>query len=108
MRAAFSSQADLMISRMKSNVLVASYRSMIATLALLVLSEPTWATGDPARGATTFQACAACHSKTAGEHMTGPSLAKIWARKAGTVEGFQRYSEAMKKVSLVWTDQTLD
>jgi len=108
LRAAFSSQADLMISRMKSNVLVASYRSMIATLALLVLSEPTWATGDPARGATTFQACAACHSTTAGEHMTGPSLAKIWARKAGTVEGFQRYSEAMKKASLVWTDQTLD
>ncbi len=97
-----------MISRMKSNVLVASYRSMIATLALLMLSEPTWATGDPARGATTFQACAVCHSITAGEHRTGPSLATIWRRKAGTVEGFQHYSEAMNKANLVWTEQTLD
>ena len=96
-----------MISRMKSNTLSASY-PIIATLALLVLSERAWGAGDPARGATTFQACAVCHSTTAGEHMTGPSLAKIWQRKAGTVEGFQRYSEAMKKANLVWTEQTLD
>lgn len=40
--------------------------------------------------------------------MTGPSLARIWQRKAGTVEGFPRYSEAMKHVDLVWTEVTLD
>ena len=64
--------------------------------------------GDSARGATVFQACAACHSATPGEHLTGPSLAKIWQRKAGTVEGFHRYSIAMKHANMVWTEVTLD
>jgi cytochrome c len=64
--------------------------------------------GDPARGATVFQACAACHSTAPGQHMTGPSLAKIWQHKAGTVEGFSRYSESIKHVNLVWNAETLD
>src|SRR5947209_20575123 len=86
-------------------------RSIFASgvsVSLLLLAAPARAAGDAVRGAATFQACAACHSTVSGEHMTGPSLAKIWQRKAGTVEGFQRYSEAMKKASLVWTEQTLD
>ena len=40
--------------------------------------------------------------------MTGPSLAHIWRRKAGTVEGFARYSEAMKRAAVVWDEATLD
>ena len=40
--------------------------------------------------------------------MTGPSLAKIWGRKAGTVEGFRRYSEAMAHVDFAWTEDKLD
>jgi cytochrome c len=74
----------------------------------LTASELSSAAGDPANGAKTFRACAACHSTRAGEHMTGPSLGKIWQQKAGTVEGFQRYSDAMKKANLVWTEQALD
>ncbi|HEX9277559.1 MAG TPA: c-type cytochrome [Casimicrobiaceae bacterium] len=81
--------------------------SIMAALRSLVWSELVLA-ADPARGATVFQACAACHSTTPGEHMTGPSLAKIWQRKAGTVEGFHRYSEPMKHVDLVWSEATLD
>ena len=65
-------------------------------------------TGDPKRGAQLFQACMACHSVKPGEHMTGPSLARIWNRKAGTAEGFLRYSEAMKRSGIVWNDATLD
>jgi cytochrome c len=75
---------------------------------LLLWNGLTWAAGDPVRGATIFQACAACHSTTPGEHMTGPSLAKIWQRKAGRVEDFSRYTEAMKHVDLVWNEETLD
>ena len=82
--------------------------SLITALSPLAWSESARSAGDPVRGAAVFQACAACHSTMPGVHMTGPSLAKIWARKAGMVEGFQRYSEAMKKASLVWTEQTLD
>jgi cytochrome c len=50
----------------------------------------------------------ACHSTKAGEHLTGPSLADIWQHKAGTVAGFQRYSDAMKRAELMWTEDTLD
>ena len=64
--------------------------------------------GDPGRGAKLFGACAACHSLEKGKHMTGPSLAKIWGRKAGTMEGFPRYSEALKRSGVVWNEKTLD
>lgn len=91
-----------------TKVVFAACLSVIAALLALVWSESTWGAGDPVRGATSFRACAACHSTTPGEQLTGPSLAKIWQRKAGTVEGFSRYSEAMKRVDLLWTEQALD
>src|SRR6266542_3661770 len=81
--------------------------SIMAALGSLAWSELVLA-ADPARGATVFQACAACHSTIPGEHMTGPSLARIWQQKAGTVEGFRRYSEPMKHVDLVWSEAALD
>lgn len=78
-------------------------------IALLALSSGIgWATGDPARGLARFQACATCHSAKPGEQMTGPSLANIWHRKAGTVPGFDRYSDAMKRAHLEWNEETLD
>ena len=64
--------------------------------------------GDPAKGEQLFRACAACHSLTPKRHMTGPSLADIWQRKAGTVEDFSRYSDALKEAELVWDADTLD
>lgn len=63
--------------------------------------------GDPRRGAQAFQQCAACHALEPGQHLTGPSLARIWGRKAGTVEGFGRYSDALRKADVVWTAETL-
>ena len=87
---------------------VSRYVPVMAALGLLAWIGPSWGAGDPRRGAANFQACAACHSTTPGEHLTGPSLAKIWQRKAGTVEGFSRYSEAMKHADLVWTEETLN
>ena len=65
-------------------------------------------TGDPTRGSRVFGQCAACHSVTRGEHMTGPSLAKVWNQKAASVEGFSRYSEALKRAGAVWNGATLD
>jgi cytochrome c len=66
------------------------------------------AAGDAKRGARVFQACMACHSIEPGEHMTGPSLAHIWNRKAASVEAFQRYSEALKHAGITWNEATLD
>jgi cytochrome c len=40
--------------------------------------------------------------------MTGPSLADLWNRKAGTLQSFSRYSPALKSADIVWNDKTLD
>jgi cytochrome c len=40
--------------------------------------------------------------------MTGPSLAGIWNRKAGSLASFPRYSDALKSSNIVWNDETLD
>ena len=84
-----------------------SWNGALAT-ALLVLPAVVAAQGDAERGATAFRACAACHSLEADEHLTGPSLAGFWERKAGTAKGFGRYSEALKRTDIVWRADTLD
>lgn len=66
------------------------------------------AAGDPERGQRAFRQCAACHSLEPGRHLTGPSLARIWRRKAGTIKTFRRYSEALKKSGIVWDEKTLN
>lgn len=66
------------------------------------------AAGDANRGARVFQACAACHSLETGREMTGPSLAHVWERKAGTEKGFHRYSEVLKRSGITWNAQTLE
>jgi cytochrome c len=66
------------------------------------------AAADATRGARIFGQCMACHSIKPGENMTGPSLAGVWNHKAAVVPSFQRYSDALKKSKLVWTDDTLD
>jgi len=55
-----------------------------------------------------FRRCAACHMLTPGRHLTGPSLAEIWQRQAGTLEGFDRYSEALEESGIVWGREALD
>ena len=93
---------------MNSGILFALCLATLVAIAPLAWSERATAAGDPARGATLFQACMVCHSVKAGEHMTGPNLANVWQRRAGTVPGFHRYSNAMERAKLVWSDNTLD
>lgn len=66
------------------------------------------AQGNAERGAEAFRTCAACHSVVPGRQMTGPSLAHVWERKAATVPGFTRYSEALRKSGITWNAGTLD
>ena len=49
---------------------------------LLLVSAQAFLAGDPARGAKTFQHCAACHLMKPGKHLTGPSVAHVWGRQA--------------------------
>src|SRR5262245_10414839 len=64
--------------------------------------------GDAALGSRVFRACAACHSLEADRNMTGPSLAGVWNRKAGSLKSFSRYSEAMRLSGITWDEQSLD
>ena len=64
--------------------------------------------GNAAQGSKDFRACAACHSLAPDRNMTGPSLAGLWDRKAGTLASFDRYSSALKSSGIVWDAKTLD
>src|SRR5438445_11595536 len=89
-------------------IVMTTLRYFVAIAFVTAAVGPASAAGDPVRGAKVFGACAACHSLETGQHMTGPSLAAIWNRKAGTVEGFARSSDALKKSEVIWNEKTLD
>jgi cytochrome c len=82
---------------------------VLASLALLPAAiAPATAAGDAEKGAALFRACIACHSLKPEQNMTGPSLAGIWGRKAGTLGSFDRYSPALKTSDIVWDENSLD
>jgi hypothetical protein len=68
------------------------YATGLAVLTLCLGTSQTHAAGNPARGQHIFGACAACHSLRPDQNMTGPSLADLWGRKAGSLPSFNRYS----------------
>src|SRR3979411_1546043 len=84
-------------------------RFAIAALVTIAFLPPALAKlGDAARGQQDFRACAPCHSLEADQNMTGPSLADLWGRKAGSLPSFDRYSDALKSSGIIWADRALD
>lgn len=84
-------------------------RLLFAALAIAIASWPAHAQQDSAaRGERDFRACAPCHSLKPDRNMTGPSLAKLWGRKAGSLPSFDRYSDALKSSGIIWDDHALD
>lgn len=84
-------------------------RLLLPALAVgLLIATSAQAAGDVGRGAAASRNCLACHSFAPGRHMTGPSLADVWQRRAGTAAGFGRYSDALKKSGIVWNETSLD
>jgi cytochrome c len=78
-------------------------------LAIVVLASPALAqNSNPMRGQRDFRACAPCHSLEPDRNMTGPSLANLWGRKAGSLPSFERYSDALKASGIIWDDRSLD
>lgn len=61
----------------------------------------------PRSGAALFNTCYYCHSLKPDVHLTGPSLAGLWGKKAGKVNGFELYSDALKKSDFTWNEKTL-
>lgn len=59
------------------------------------------------RGAEVYRACVACHTLTPDEgNKAGPSLTGLFGRKIATLPGY-RYSDALKKMDIVWTPETV-
>ena len=86
-------------------------RTLIGILAVVVTfagAKESRAAGDSQKGSQVFRQCLACHSLEPGRHLTGPSLANIWGRKAGTAKEFYRYSKALKSANITWNAETLD
>lgn len=79
-----------------------------AVTVLAAAAGPVNAAGDPKRGASVYGACAACHSLEPTLHLTGPSLAGLWGKKAASIADFPRYSKALKSQEFFWDETTLD
>jgi cytochrome c len=80
---------------------------LVAAMLPLTLSAAAQQ-GDVARGQRLFQNCTACHSLEPDKNLTGPSLAGVIGRKAGTLQSFSRYSEPIKSSGVIWDEKTLD
>jgi cytochrome c len=86
-------------------------RLALLAIAMLLVTVPSYkslAEGGGARGERLYGACAPCHALEPDRNMTGPSLAEVWNRTAGSLASFPRYSPALKSSGIVWNDDTLN
>src|SRR5262249_32351653 len=74
---------------------------------LLAATRLASADGDAARGEKRFEECAACHALEKGKESVGPDLHGVFGRKAGEAAAF-RYSPALKRSGIVWSEATVD
>jgi cytochrome c len=81
--------------------------TLIGAIVLLAMAGAARADGDAARGEKRFEECATCHTTEPGVNSVGPSLSGVLGRKAGEIADF-RYSPALKRSGITWTQQTLD
>jgi len=78
-------------------------------IAVMSMSQTTFAAGDAEAGAKVFKKCSACHSLDPSKKKLGPTLKNIIGRPAGSIEGFKysnSYFDARKK-GLVWTEEEI-
>ena len=87
-------------------------RYLLATIAAIVFAfsaGASHAAGDAAKGKKQFSRCKACHVLAEGKNRVGPTLYKIFGRKAGTAPKF-KYSKSLKAAGekgLVWDEKQL-
>ena len=59
-------------------------------------------------GKKVYNKCRACHTlKSGGKHRVGPNLYNIINSQSGSKKGY-RYSSAMKKSGIIWTEKELN
>lgn len=85
-----------------------SKSAIVALVTFVSISSALAEPGDATRGQRNFRVCAPCHSLEPDRNKTGPSLADLWGRKAGSLASFERYSDALKSSGIIWDDRALD
>jgi cytochrome c len=80
-------------------------RAAVAGILAVMLTAPSIAAPDAARGEQVYSRCAACHALTFDR--VGPRHCGLFGRLAGSVPGFD-YSPAMKRSKIRWNEETLD
>lgn len=63
-------------------------------------------TGNAAAGAEVFKQCMACHVVEPGQNRTGPTLAGIIGRAAGSIDGYS-YTPANANSGITWTPEKM-
>jgi cytochrome c len=82
--------------------------SLLIAAGLALAVPAARADDDVKAGEAVFKrTCAVCHTVEAGKNKIGPSLFGVVGRKSGSIEGF-KYSDAMKKADVTWSNETLD
>lgn len=68
--------------------------------------QAAYAAGDAEAGRQAFAKCASCHQVRIPRSSFGPHLHGVVGRPAAAATDF-RYSEAMRKSGIVWTEEAL-
>lgn len=89
---------------MKSKYIFAS-----ALMLSCILAGQVFAAGDAKKGSDAFaEECGDCHSAILGKNKKGPGISGVIGRKAGSVDSFSGYSDAMKGSGIVWSTDKID
>ncbi len=88
-------------TRIVGLVVTAMFAGVFATMAA---AQPV---GDQEAGQAAFEQCRACHALSPSQNGRGPTLYRLFGRRAGTQLGYA-YSTAMRNSVIVWTDATLE
>ena len=81
-------------------------QASLAGALLMAATRVAFADGDAVRGEKRFEECVACHSLEKGKESVGPDLHGVFGRKAAETDF--RYSPALKRSGIVWSEQTID
>ena len=52
--------------------------------------------------------CRTCHAVREGDNRQGPSLHNLIGRKAGSLDNYELYSQAMRSSGVTWNEENLD
>jgi cytochrome c len=78
-------------------------------LSTLVLFTSAHADGDPIKGQRQFASCTSCHAIAPGDRpKIGPTLYRIFGKRAGTNQPSYSYSESLVKSGVIWDARNLD